>query len=123
MNIRLTLFAVVILALTSPGAAGERLSVKVSPTVAFAPANLTIRTMVEADSENHAVRISAESPDFYRSSEVGLEGEHAPRTTTFEFRGLPMGTYEIRATLLGASGSQRALVRQQVDVISSPKER
>jgi len=79
--------------------------------------------MVEADPDNHAVRISAESPDFYRSSEVGLEGEDAPRTTTFEFRGLPTGTYEVRATLLGAGGRQRAIARQQVDVIASPKER
>ena len=54
---------------------------------------------------------------------MGLEGEDAPRTTTFEFRGLPTGTYEVRATLLGAGGQQRAIARQQVDVIASPKER
>src|SRR5207249_10128857 len=82
MHIRLMSFALVIFGFTAAGAAGDKLSVRVSPTVAFAPANLTIRTMVEADPDNHAVRISAESPDFYRSSEVGLEGEDAPRTTT-----------------------------------------
>jgi hypothetical protein len=123
MHIRLISFALVIFGFTAAGAAGDKLSVRVSPAVAFAPANLTIRTTVEADPDNHAVRISAESPDFYRSSEVGLEGEDAPRTTTFEFRGLPTGTYEVRATLLGAGGQQRAIARQQVDVIASPKER
>jgi hypothetical protein len=123
MNIRLILFSFVIFAFTSAGTAGEKLSVKVSPTVAFAPANLTVRAIVESDPGNHAVEISAESPDFYRSSELGLEGENAPRTTTFEFRGLPTGTYEVRAMLLGASGEQRAIARQRVDVISSPREK
>src|ERR1041385_1580287 len=109
MMIRTVLFSFLILTLTSVGAAGDKLSIQVSPAVAFAPATLTIRTIVEADSGNHAVKISAESPDFYRSSEVGLAGEHAPRTTTFEFRGLPTGIYEIRAALLGAEGQQRAI--------------
>ena len=37
----------------------------------------------------------------------------------FEFRSLPPGTYEVRATLLGAGGQTRGIVRQQVNVISS----
>ena len=122
MNIRVVLFGFVIFAFTSAGAAGDKLSVKVSPAVAFAPANLTIRTIVETDPENHAVKIAAESPEFYRSSEITLEGDRAPRTTTFEFRGLPTGSYEIKATLLGPGGRQRAMVRQQIEVISSPRE-
>jgi len=122
MNIRVVLFCFVIFACTSAGAAGDKFSVKVFPAVAFAPADLTIRTIVESDPENRAVRIAAESADFYRSSEIGLEGDRAPRTTTFEFRGLPTGTYEIQGTLLGPSGRQRAMARQQVNVISSPRE-
>src|SRR3954470_5794406 len=47
MNIRLVLFSVLILTFTSAGAAGDKLSMKVSPAIAFAPANLTIRTIVE----------------------------------------------------------------------------
>jgi len=92
---------------------------KVSPAVAFAPANLVVRATIEVDAGNRAVEIVAESADFYRSSEIQLEGDRAARITTFEFRSLPPGTYEVRAKLFGADGQQRAAVRQQVNVIAS----
>jgi len=108
---------------TLPIGAGERITMKVSPAVAFAPANLVVRAMIEADAENRAVQIVAESPDFYRSSEVYLEGDKAARTSMIEFRNLPSGTYEVRALLLGVGGRQRAFARQQVNVISSGTSR
>ena len=104
---------------TLPIGAGERISVKVSPAVAFAPANLVVRALIEADQENRAVEIIAESADFYRSSQIQLEGENAPRVSTFEFRSLPPGTYEVRALLLGSGGAQRAFARQTINVIAS----
>ena len=63
--------------------------------------------------------ISAESNDFYRSSEIQLDGDKAPRTNRLEFRSLPPGSYEVKATLLDASGHSRANVRQQINVIAS----
>ena len=99
--------------------AGERMMLKVSPAVAFAPANLVVRATIPADADNRAVEIVAESDDFYRSSEIQLEGERAARTSTFEFRSLPPGTYEVRANLLGADGRSRAMIRQQVNVLAS----
>src|SRR5262249_20185377 len=79
--------------------AKEKLTLRVSPAVAFAPANLVVRTTIEADPDNRAVQIRAESDDFYRSSEMQLNGDSAPRTTMFEFRSLPPGTYEVTAAL------------------------
>jgi hypothetical protein len=73
--------------------------------------------MIEANAKNRAVAIVADSMDFYRSSVIQLDGEHAPRTTTFEFRSLPPGMYEVTATLIGADGSALATVRQQMNVI------
>ena len=103
----------------SPLGAGERLTLRVSPSVSFAPANLVVRAVIEADAANRAVEIVAESPDFYRASEIQLDGDRAPRTNTFEFRSLPSGTYLVAARLLGADGETRALVRSQIDVIES----
>ena len=104
---------------TLPLGAGERLTLKVSPAVAFAPANLIVRTMIVADPDNRAMEIIAESPDFYRSSTIQLEGDKAARTSMFEFRSLPPGTYEVRATLVGSNGESRAMSRQQINVIAS----
>ncbi len=102
-----------------PATAGERLILKVSPNIAFAPANLIVRTTVEANPDNRAIEIVAESTDFYRSSEVQLDGDRAPRSARFEFRSLPPGTYTVRATLKGAGDAPLALARQQVDVVEA----
>jgi hypothetical protein len=99
--------------------AGEPIAIRVSPAVSFAPANLVVQTTIEADAGNRAVEIVAESDDFYRSSQIQLEGEKAPRTNRFEFRSLPPGTYEVRARLIGADGQPRGNVRQQVNVIAN----
>ena len=103
---------------TLPLGAGERITLKVSPAVAFAPANLIVRATILADADNRSVEIIAESDDFYRSSQIQLEGERAARTNMFEFRSLPPGTYEVRANLVGADGRSRAIIRQHINVIA-----
>jgi hypothetical protein len=118
MKLTSALFGILMLA-GAPMGAGERITIKVSPAIAFAPANLVVRATIPADSDNRAVQIVAESADFYRSSEIQLEGETAPRTTTFEFRSLPSGTYQVSANLMGADGRSRGIIRQQVNVIAS----
>jgi hypothetical protein len=104
---------------TPPARAGERMTMNVSPSVAFAPANLIVRAVIPADPENRAVEIIAESADFYRSSMIQLEGEKAARTNMFEFRSLPPGTYEVRARLFGTASEPRMTLRQQINVIAS----
>jgi hypothetical protein len=102
----------------TPLGASERLTIRVSPSVAFAPANLVVRTMVEADRENRAIEIVTESESFYRSSEIQLDGDRAPRTTIFEFKSLPGGVYDVTATLIGVGGKLTS-VHKRVNVISN----
>lgn len=78
-----------------------------------------VRATIVSDPDNRTVEIVAESPDFYRSSEMQLDGDRAPRTTVFEFRSLPPGSYEVTAILRGSTGRERGSVRQQVNVMSS----
>jgi len=118
MKLRAGLLGILLVTATLPAGAGEKLTLKVSPAVAFAPANLIVRAMVEVDAHNRAIAIIAESDNFYRSSEIQLDGDRAPRTSTFEFRSLPSGTYEVRAMLIGEGGEQRAAMRQAVNVIA-----
>jgi hypothetical protein len=106
-------------AATHPAGAGERMLIKVTPAVAFAPANLVVRAVVEADADNRAIAVIAESEDFYRSSEIQLDGDHAPRTNTFEFRSLPPGSYSVKAVLMGRGSEPRVTLRQQVSVMAS----
>jgi hypothetical protein len=118
MTLRLCLWGSLML-MAAPLGAGEQLALRVSPAVSFAPANLIVRATVEANAANRAMEVVAESADFYRASMIELEGEKAPRTNMFEFRSLPPGTYEVKATLIGSDGHPRAHVRQEVNVMGS----
>jgi hypothetical protein len=103
--------------------AKEPLSIRVSPSVAFAPANMVVRTSIEPDASNRAVEIVADSDQFYRSSQVQLDGERAPRTSICEFRSLPPGAYEVKAALIGVDGRARAVARAHVNVVESGASR
>ncbi len=83
-----------------PLKAGEPLNIGVSPGVALAPATVRVRATVEANPENRAIQIVAESLEFYRCSEIPLDGARAPRTTFVEFRDLPGGAYTVTAVLI-----------------------
>ena len=106
------------------GAGGpDRLTMRVSPLVAFAPADLSVRTTIEANDQNRSIQIIAESAEFYRSSEMPLDGGQAPRTTQFELRNLPGGMYTVIAVLKGANDTTLARTRRDITVVESPLTR
>jgi hypothetical protein len=119
-----TVLGLMLMLTTLPIAAreGNRLDMRVTPAVAMAPANLRVRATIEVNRSNRAIEILAESDDFYRSSEIPLDGDRAPRTTQLEFRDLPGGIYAVRGVLKGANGVL-AMARQEVNIVGSPQER
>jgi hypothetical protein len=118
LKVRAIFWGFLLVASASPLGAGEPLAIKVTPAVALAPATLWVRASVESHAGNRAVEVVVDSPDFYRSSLIELEGESAPRTTVFELRNLPRGRYVLTTRLLGASGQIRYVLRQTIDVVS-----
>ena len=108
------------LALVQGAVAGnQRLSVRVSPAVAVAPASLTVRAFVEPDEANRALTILVSSPRYERASEVPLDGKQSQRVNVFELRELPPGLYDITATLVGSTG-RLARATQVVKIVPSP---
>ena len=91
------------------------MSMRVSPVVTFAPAFLTVTVAVEADADNRSLQVVAESPDFYRSSQIPLDGQNAPRLSRFEFRNLPTGLYSVSGVLMGTHGP-RAMTQRVAKV-------
>src|SRR5437764_1171254 len=96
MNVKVLITALIV-GSALPTFAGQRVSLRVTPAIAFAPANLIVRATVELNKDNRAIEIIAESENFYRSSEVALDGEQAPRVTLMQFKSLPGGDYHVRA--------------------------
>jgi hypothetical protein len=59
-----------------------------------------------------------DSPEYYRSSLMQLDGDQAPRTTTVRYEGVPGGMYEVRVVLFGSDGRQLAATSRQVQILS-----
>jgi hypothetical protein len=101
---------------------GEALQMQVSPAVQRAPAMLTVRVMVESSSENRLLQVSAESPSYFRSSEIQIDGASGSPLKVIQFRGLPTGVYEVTGVLVGTQG-RRASISRVAQVVASPGER
>ena len=98
------------------------MTVRVSPRTAMAPAAVRVEVAIEADDDNRMLRVVAESDDFYRASEVQIDGATGPRVRWIDFRHLPSGTYEVSATLTGIRG-RRAMTTHVVEILPSASGR
>jgi len=105
-----------LLILAVPLSGNSPLGLRVTPEMAFEPARVNIHVRIEPNPDNRAVEIVAESDAFYRSSRIDVDGDRAPRMTLFQYRDLPAGEYEVRATLIGPDGRERAVERHQLSV-------
>lgn len=118
------LFVVFLCALSGRNRVGgsELLKLEISPRVAPAPGFVRVQTHVEASDDRRWLEVSADSPDFSRTSSVELEGASAPRATVFSFQNLPAGRYEISAVLSGPRGVLATAARD-VEIVPTPGAR
>lgn len=107
----------VLLVAAAPLTGGEAITLDVSPAMSMEPAEINVRVTVAPDPANRAMDVIAESADFYRSSEIALDGDRAARTTSFRYHELPAGDYVVRGLLVGADGRVRAVVRREFTVM------
>jgi hypothetical protein len=107
------------LLVASPLGAGEQLTIRVSPNVAFAPATLLVHAVAQPDAANRALQIQLVSLDYYRSSLIQLDGDQDAVTTMVRYEGVPGGMYEVRAMLLGSGGQKRATTARTVEILSN----
>src|SRR5262249_49170777 len=101
-----------------PASGREALTLAVSPAIAFAPATVKIRARIEPSADNRCLTVVADGVALYRSSEVQLDGEQAPKTIELSFRDMPGGEYEVYAILSDTMGRQRAIAHQAARVMS-----
>lgn len=104
-------FPLTLLSATAVVDGGETLRMQVSPRVSRAPALLTVRVHVDAQADGRFLQVTAESADFYRSSEIPFDGRNRSNLKVFEFRDLPSGTYEVTGMLVGVNGLHAKVAR------------
>ena len=81
------------------------------------PATMPFVVAVRPEADNRMLRVEVDGDLMYRSSDVPLEGDREKRLHNFEFRGLPRGTYMLRAMVLSAH-DVLAMTEQKVIVVS-----
>jgi len=89
-------------------AASDRdpLSLRVRPQLATSPAAFRATARIEPHEDNRRLTLTADSPLFYQSSTVPLDGLNAVGALTRVFDRLPAGTYTIEATLERSDGTR-----------------
>jgi hypothetical protein len=120
MKTRVPLAALTIIGMLSASGttgASEKLTLRVTPNVSSAPSTVIVKATVARNSDNRWLLIEADSGDFFRSSEIQLDGDKAPLVTEIRLPNLPGGEYTIVATLRDSMGEQ-TIVRRTALVLS-----
>jgi len=102
MEKRFTFAAVTVatlLAATGSTNASEKLVLRVTPNVSSAPSTVVVRATVTKNADNRWLHIEADSGAFFRSSDIQLDGDHAPLVTEIRLNNLPGGEYTVAAVL------------------------
>lgn len=95
---------------------GDAIALRVAPALSTAPAFVRVQALIEENDDNRALEIVADSPNFFRSSRIPLDGSRAPRQAVVNFQNLPSGVYEIRGVLEGSMGV-KATAKATVTVV------
>ena len=97
--------------------------VEVQLSARFALEQEIVRSLIRVapHRDNRLLRVEIESPDFFRSSDVQLEGELAARSHFFSWTSLPPGSYYLIVSVLGSQGPR---IRRHVtfDVVGTGGE-
>lgn len=100
-----------------PVLAGGQLKISVNPSFSYAPAVFRVRMSVPPDEANRYLELVADGDQFYRSSEIELEGMRSPVMFYFELKDIPEGDYRVSGTVKDRTGRERSTVYQEVKVI------
>jgi hypothetical protein len=90
---------------------GQALTVRVTPTMARQPASVKVLAVIEADDRNRSLEVIVRSSDYFRSSQVQVDGLGTQRVWEIEFRDVPQGNYEVTGILTGTEGRRAAVTR------------
>ena len=117
MKTRLALAAVTIIAMLTASEttdASEKLTLRVTPNVSSAPSTVIVKATVAKNTHNRWLHIEADSGEFFRSSEIQLDGDRAPVVTEIRLPNLPGGEYTVKAVLRDNMGDETVVRRTAI---------
>src|SRR4249920_3560039 len=118
LSLLLTLAITAVPPVLTRARAADVVRLQVSPTM-YEKNDLVVQVLIQRDAENDAMRVTAESSNYFASSEMELEGGYAPRVKVVRFRDLPSGFYEVTGTVY--DGRAKVKGQARVSVLVYPK--
>jgi hypothetical protein len=106
----------------APSTGEPELEVQLRPR--FVSSQGFVRSMVRVlpHPDNRLLRMEIDSENYYRSSDIQLEGANAARIHSLDWAGLPPGNYQVVATVFGPDGARkRETVRFEVLGVPRPQ--
>ena len=100
------------LGVATGGAAEKRLRIDVVPRFSNAPGSFRVRAIVAPEDKNRTLEVVADSPNYYRSSTIVLDGANAATVTEMFLLNMPKGAYHVTVTLTDAEGNRTSDSRQ-----------
>jgi hypothetical protein len=92
------------------------LELKLTRKYTFSPGYVQSLIKISPHADNRLLRVTLDSANYYRSSDVELEGAGAARSHFFNWTQLPAGHYDIVVTIFGPDGV-RGQSRDVIDVL------
>lgn len=121
METRIALTALTIIAILTASAttnASDKLTLRVTPNVSSAPSTVIVQATVTKNADNRWLHIEADSGEFFRSSEIQLDGDRAPAVMEVRLPNLPGGEYTVKAVLRDNTGEE-TIVRRTALVLAT----
>ena len=91
---------------SAPGKPMDDLALLVTRRLVTAPGYLRSVIRVAPSDDNRLLRVTIDSEDFFRGSEIQLDGAAAPMSHFIDWKQMPPGTYDLTATLIGPAGTR-----------------
>jgi len=87
------------------------------PLVVRAPGDVEISIEIRPTHNTQELLVYADSGSYYRSTTIGLNGEHSEPIHSFTWRAFPVGDYEVVGMLVDTDGTNEVVVRGALRVV------
>jgi hypothetical protein len=81
-----------------------KLAVRVDPLIRLSRGDARGLVTVPRHADNRMLRVILESEDYFRLSEIALEGEDAPQNHLLYWRDVPPGSYHVTVQVFATTG-------------------
>jgi hypothetical protein len=106
--------------IATPARAGDQegeIRARLTPVVAHAPATVRLNVRVLPHVENRRLRVTLDSGEYLRSSDLPLEGDQAASMHSFRWPDVPSGKYVVFVEVVRSNGKSRTIQVGSVEIV------